>query len=78
MKTAISVPDALFKKVEEAAKKMGISRSKLFSIAIYEFLHHHYHENVTQRLNEIYRKSEGSIEEGIEEIQAHSIPGEDW
>jgi len=78
MKTAISVPDNLFKKVEEAAKKMGISRSKLFSIAIQEFLCSHYHEKITQRLNEIYQKGEGSIEEGIEEIQAHSIPGEDW
>ena len=78
MKTAISVPDALFKQVEKAAKKLGISRSKFFSVAVYEFLHHHYQEDITQKLDDIYKEGEGSIEKGIEEIQIHSIPEEKW
>ena len=57
---------------------MGISRSRLFSIAIQEFLHHHYEENVTNKLNEVYQQGEGSLEKEIDEIQAHSIPEEDW
>ena len=78
MKTAISVTDSLFKQVEESAKKMVISLIRLFSIAIQEFLHHHYEENVTNKLNEVYQQGEGSLEKKIDEIQAHSIPEEDW
>ena len=51
MKTAISVPDNLFQQIEEASKKMEISRSRLFSMAIQEFLQHYYAENVTIKLN---------------------------
>ncbi|MBA7604569.1 hypothetical protein ES703_11694 [subsurface metagenome] len=78
MKTAISVTDSLFKQVEEAAKKMGISRSRLFSIAIQELLHHHYEENVTNKLNEVYQQGEGSLGKEIDKIQAHSIPEKYW
>lgn len=78
MKTAISVPDALFKQVEKAAKKLGISRSKFFSVTVHEFLQHHYQESITQKLDDIYKEGEESIEKGIEEIQIHSIPEEKW
>jgi metal-responsive CopG/Arc/MetJ family transcriptional regulator len=38
MKTAISVPDALFHEVEKAAKENRGSRSKAFVIAVREYL----------------------------------------
>ena len=40
MKTAISIPDSLFRKAEEAAHRLGLTRSRLFSLAIEEFLCH--------------------------------------
>ncbi|HVJ18038.1 MAG TPA: ribbon-helix-helix domain-containing protein [Polyangiaceae bacterium] len=38
MKTAISVPDDVFEQAEQAAKRLGISRSELFTRAVREFL----------------------------------------
>ena len=38
MKTAISVPDDVFKKVDRAAKRLGISRSELFTRAVRKFM----------------------------------------
>ncbi len=78
MKTAISVPDNLFQQIEEVSKKMGISRSRLFSMAIQEFLQHYYAENVTIKLNEVYKKGEGNIENDIDKMQALTIQEESW
>jgi hypothetical protein len=55
MKTAISIPDPLFKIADETAREMGIPRSQLFSLAVEEYLFHHSKAAVTKRLNEIYK-----------------------
>jgi len=38
MKTAISVPDDVFRQVDRAAKRLGISRSEVFTRAVRRFL----------------------------------------
>ena len=38
MKTAISVPDDVFRQAERAAKRLGVSRSELFTQAVREYL----------------------------------------
>ena len=78
MKTAISIPDKIYKKVEQTARKMGISRSKFFSIAAQEFIHHYSEEDVTNRLNEIYPEDQVGLDKVIEEIQARSMHEEEW
>lgn len=47
MKTAISIPDQIFRRVEAAAKRLGLSRSELFTRAAVEFLKVHSPEAVT-------------------------------
>lgn len=54
MKTAISLPDQLYKEAEKTAKSMGIPRSQLYAKALEAFLDHHTQKNVTEKLNEIY------------------------
>lgn len=38
IKTAISIPDDVFKRAERAAKRLGVSRSELFTRAMREYL----------------------------------------
>jgi metal-responsive CopG/Arc/MetJ family transcriptional regulator len=38
MKTAISIPDDVFETAERAAKRLGVSRSELFTRAMREYL----------------------------------------
>ena len=38
MKTAVSVPDPLFRRAERTAKRLGISRSELYARALNDFL----------------------------------------
>jgi len=56
MKTAISLPDTLFEVAEQTAQYMGVPRSKLFAIALEDYLSRHNGEMITQKLNEVYGK----------------------
>jgi len=58
MKTAISLPDALYEEAEKTARAMGIPRSQLFARALAEFIKRHKREEITQRLNEVYERME--------------------
>ena len=54
MKTAISIEDELLKKADEAARRMGLSRSRLFALAVVDFLHRQQKEQMLRSLNEVY------------------------
>ena len=56
MKTAVSLPDSLFKAAEKTAEKLGIPRSQLFAKALEEFIYNHEESEITDKLNEIYSK----------------------
>ena len=56
MKTAISLSDTLFEKAEETARYMGIKRSRLFAIALEDYISRHSGEMITKKLNEVYEK----------------------
>ncbi len=71
MKTAVSLPERLYKDAEKAAKSMGIPRSQLFAKALEEYISHHKRDRVTEKLNEIYKNS--NIESDIEESSLESI-----
>jgi metal-responsive CopG/Arc/MetJ family transcriptional regulator len=68
MKTAISIPDEIFKEAERAAKKLGVSRSELYAKAVLNFVERYRREDLTEKLNEVY--SEG---DSISELDPHLI-----
>ena len=54
MKTAISLSDNLFNRAEQTARYMGITRSRLFALALEEYINRHNGEMITKKLNEVY------------------------
>ena len=56
MKTAVSLPDDLFRLAETTARRLGISRSDLHAKAIAEFLKQHDGSRITERLNDVYSR----------------------
>jgi metal-responsive CopG/Arc/MetJ family transcriptional regulator len=54
MKTAISIDDRLLQEVDETARQMGLSRSRLFGLAIADFLRRQRQEQMLVRLNDVY------------------------
>ncbi len=51
MKTAISIPDDLYKGAERLARRSKKSRSRLFSDALREYLARHAPDEVTEAMN---------------------------
>ena len=54
VKTAISLPSQLFDVAEEVAGKMGVSRSRLYAIALESFLEKRENEELILRINNAY------------------------
>ena len=54
MKTAVSLPDGLYKDAEELARSMGVPRSRLFAMALEEYIDRHRSERITAALDKVY------------------------
>jgi metal-responsive CopG/Arc/MetJ family transcriptional regulator len=54
VKTAISIEDGLLQEADETARTMGLSRSRLFAMAVGDFLRRRREEQMLRRLNEVY------------------------
>jgi predicted transcriptional regulator len=53
MKTAISLPDALFRAAEQLARRSHKSRSQLYADALAEYLTRHAPDEVTEAMNRV-------------------------
>ncbi len=62
MKTAVSVPDHLFKQADRLARRQRKSRSRLYSEALTEYVARHDPDWITQRLNEIAESVDTSLD----------------
>lgn len=51
MKTAVSIPDDVFEKVERFARRSKRSRSEVFSSALREYMARHAPDEVTDAIN---------------------------
>lgn len=52
MKTAVSLPDELFRDAERLARRLGKSRSRLYRDALAEYVQRHDPDDITRRLND--------------------------
>lgn len=54
MKTAVSVPKPLFEEAEALAHKLGVSRSRLYSKALEDYVEHHENRELLEKINAAY------------------------
>lgn len=78
MKTAISLPDPIFKEAEELAKRLGMSRSQLYATAVSHFVETHREEAITAALNELYATEDSTVDPVLQQLQALALPYEEW
>jgi metal-responsive CopG/Arc/MetJ family transcriptional regulator len=57
MKTAVSMDQALFERVEAVANELAIPRSRLFALAVEEYVHRYENQKLLQALNAAYDDS---------------------
>jgi metal-responsive CopG/Arc/MetJ family transcriptional regulator len=78
MKTAVSLPDDLFRMAETAARKLKMSRSQFYAAALSEFLERRESRKITARLNDIYSKEPAKVDSALISAQLQSIDRESW
>ena len=78
MKTAISLPDDLFKAAETLAGKMGVSRSRLYANALEEYINRHQARRVSERLDAVYGTESSSLDPSIAAAQAKVLKRSEW
>jgi hypothetical protein len=78
MKTAISIPDPVFRQAEALAAELGLSRSALYAEAVREFLAARSRSRVTEKLDSVYCIEPARVDPGLAAIQSASVSTEEW
>ncbi len=78
MKTAISIPDPIFKAGEALSKHLGLSRSELYTRALEAFIAAYDKHHITDALNQVYDEYSSSLDPNVAQLQLTSLPREDW
>jgi hypothetical protein len=80
VKTAISIPDAVFEEAEQLAKLRGWSRSQLYADAVSAYVKSEKYSGVRERLDAVYQSKpeDSALDPVLELAQARSLPKEEW
>lgn len=80
MKTAISIPDNLFRAAERAAARLNVSRSELYRRALEGFLKEYSGDVIREKLDAVYGADpdSGRLDPAIEYVQSLSLPEDEW
>jgi metal-responsive CopG/Arc/MetJ family transcriptional regulator len=75
MKTAISIPDPVFRAAENLAASLGVSRSELYCRALSALIGQHEDASVTDKLNQVYESSaeNSGLEPELASLQYRSV-----
>jgi metal-responsive CopG/Arc/MetJ family transcriptional regulator len=78
MKTAISLPDDVFKEAERFAHQSRKTRSQLYAEAIAEYLARHAPDDITDRMNQVWDRVSADENEFITEAARQTLSKESW
>jgi metal-responsive CopG/Arc/MetJ family transcriptional regulator len=78
MKTAISIPDALFQKAEKLARRTKKSRSRLFSEAISEYVARHAPDDITEAMNRVCDELGDAPDEFVSQASLRTLERIEW
>ena len=80
VKTAISIPDAIFAEAERLAKIRGWSRSELYANAVSAYVKSEKFLGVRERLDAVYgpKADDSAVDPGLAKAQASSLLKEKW
>lgn len=78
MKTAISLPEKVFREGDALAKKLRLSRSELYVRALEEYLAKHRAQKVTERLDALYSVESSRLDPAFTRAQVRALRRERW
>ena len=78
MKTAISIPDEVFKDAERYARHTRKSRSELYSKALAEYLARHAPDEITQVMNRVADSIGGNVDSLVRRAARRTLERTEW
>ena len=78
MKTAISIPDPLFKEAERLTKRLRIPRSRLYAKALEAYIQSQKSKGIKEALDEVYKTESSDLDPIMARLQSEAIGREDW
>jgi len=80
VKTAVSLDKPLFEQIDTLAHKMNVSRSRLFAMALEDFLRRHENEQLLQEINRAYPDEPDpagqTLRQGMRRLHRKIVEGE--
>lgn len=78
MKTAVSVPDKVFREAEAHARRTKKSRSQLYSEALSEYLARHSPDPVTEAMNRVVDELDEAVDPFLSEAARRVLERIEW
>jgi metal-responsive CopG/Arc/MetJ family transcriptional regulator len=78
MKTAVSIPDDVFEKVERFARRAKRSRSEVFSSALREYMARHAPDEVTDAINRAVDEIGDQKDDFVSEAARRVLEKSEW
>jgi len=78
MKTAVSIPDEIFRSAEKLAKTLHVTRSELYARALQELLKRQREDEITEQLNKLYAEEDSSLDPAFAAAQRRRFRSEKW
>lgn len=78
MKTAVSIPDEVFKEAEHLAKHLKVSRSELYAKALAEFVSRHSPDAVTDSFNRVLAELDDAPDPDFQRAARAVLEKSEW
>jgi metal-responsive CopG/Arc/MetJ family transcriptional regulator len=78
MKTAISIPDGIFRDAERLSRRLKKSRSQLYAEAVTEYVARHDPEAVTEAMNKVCETMGEYFDPAISAAARRSLEHVEW
>ena len=78
MKTAVSIPDEVFEKVERLARRARRSRSEVFSAALREYVARHTPDEVTEAMDRVCAAVNGEVDSFVTAAARRILERTEW
>ncbi len=78
MTTTIQIPNPVYESAEQLARKLDVSLSELYTVALSAYVNAHQLEDVTEALNQVYETESSTLEPELVALQVASIGNETW
>mgnify|MGYP001814711569 CR=1 FL=1 len=78
MKVAVSVPDDVFELAERLAHRMHVSRSRLYSLALHEYVARHDPDAVKEAVDRVCDGLDSRPDDFVDRAARDRLEAEEW